>query len=441
MSTVSTNNWDTAFGITFADANAAIVAKKSSPASFSGKHATLGDTIEVNAEFGDWKMTGGSGSLLDMTLPLKNGTVTGAGHSETFAGSASIQVSLRFIPDPGAAATRLLKLDQEQAVTVLGVALSSGPASANDAIAGALQGWLTGNLADFGHVFAAVDLNDQADTGEFAWLKPTRPGYALNTEGATTVDKYLFGVLAMTEGRSGVHLSPDLDPAVIPDGADAGFLIASSRVVEKMFRPHVQLLFKKATHDDFDVRDDGTTLYNIKPLDLPDFTLSDGHTVTDARVDSDGFNLSIGSGSVVISFTGMTFTYKPGYTVTVSYRSVEVMATDKNGHLQLTQAGAPTVAMTISERARGRSGRTSGPGSGSASPPPSLGRSSARPSRPGWRLVRQRPPSRPESTQLRGAGRWPSSWRTSPTPCRPPRRTRSSSLLSAPRSTSSRTPR
>ena len=41
MATLSTNNWDTAFGIKFKDANKAIIEKSSSPKSFNGCHSWL----------------------------------------------------------------------------------------------------------------------------------------------------------------------------------------------------------------------------------------------------------------------------------------------------------------------------------------------------------------------------------------------------------------
>lgn len=348
MTTVTTNNWDTAFGITFKAANAAIVKKASSPANFSGTHSALGQVTTVTAGFGDWQLSGGSGSIVQMTLPLKNGTVQSGGNSASYAGSADIQVNLAFIPQPGTQ-TNNLALDVASGATVLKVTLSSGPASAVDAIKGALDEWLAGNLDQFNHVFAAVDIDEQADTGDFTWLAPTHLGYAINTDGFAKVDDYLFGVLTMTQNRVGSALGPNLDPGIIPKGADAGFLVSAPLVLDQMFRQHITTLFKDATPDDFDTLNDGTSLFNTKALSLPDFTLSDGRVVQDAGVKADGFNLSIGSGSVVITFTGMTFTYHTGYTVVVNYRSVNTLSTDLNGHLQLTPTGDPTVALTIEE--------------------------------------------------------------------------------------------
>jgi hypothetical protein len=363
MTTVSTNNWDTAFGIKFKDANAAIAFKdanaaiasdRSSPASFSGSHHTIGATYQVAADFGTWQMTGGSGSLLMMTLPLVHGRITGGGQPNAdFTASAKIEVRLGFIPQPGSDATRSLELDTSQAVTVLEVKLTQGPDdTACDAIKGALQDWLNTNLDEFNHVFATVDLNTRFDgSGDdsFSWVRPTHLGYAIHTENIASSDDYIFGVLAMTENRPGRNLSPVIDPGIIPESSDAGFLIAAPRVIEKMFAPHIETLFADALPGDFDARDDGMTLINVKKLTLSHLTLADGSVIDDAEIDAAGFSLSIGNGFVEIEFTGLKFTWEGKYDVSVNYRSVNTLGTDANGHLQLEQTTVPTVSITTAE--------------------------------------------------------------------------------------------
>ncbi|WUR15894.1 TULIP family P47-like protein [[Empedobacter] haloabium] len=351
MNTVSTLNWDTAFGIRFKDANAAIVGAGSSPPRFDGAHDSLGATYQVGAGFGPWQMTGGAGSLLTMTLPLTGGTIAGGGQPDAaFAATAQIQVSLGFIPQPGTPASQQLRIDQTQAVSVLQVTLASGPASALDAIRGALQDWLNANLSQFNHVFAVVDLNTALDPSDsFAWLKPTHVGYAIYTENIASPDDYVFGVLAMTENRPGLNLSPQIDPGIIPAGADAGFLIAAPRVVDKMFAPQIETLFDGASPDDFDRQDDGMTIVNVARLEFTDFTLEDGTVIDDAGLDAAGFTMSIGTGYVQIRFSGLKFTWQDKYNVVVNYASTSQLSTDSNGHLQLTQTTAPSVSVNVTE--------------------------------------------------------------------------------------------
>jgi hypothetical protein len=350
MNTLSTNNWDTAFGIKFKDANQAIVTKSSSPQSFSGTHTVISNTYTVSANFGNWQMNGGSGFLLQMNLPLRSGEISGGSQPDSsFEGNATIQVSLAYIPQPTSSTTNNLKVDLGKPVHVLDVTLTSGPSSAIDSISGALQDWLNGHLQEFNHVFTAVDLNSEVDKGAFSWLKPTHVGYALYTEGFASVDDYIFGVLAMTDNAKGNNLTPVIDPNIIPTNADAGFLISAPRVIEKMFEPHIKGLFVGAKDSDFDTQNDGMTIFNINTLKFTKFILEDGKSITDAHIDADGFNFSIGNGSVVIQFNGLKFTWKEGYDVSVNYQSVNKLHTDKDGHLQLTRTGTPTVSIVINE--------------------------------------------------------------------------------------------
>jgi hypothetical protein len=351
---LSTNNWDTAFGIKFKDANAAIVAQSklkgsTLPKEFSDNYEGLGIINTVSAKFEPWQMSGGSGSLLQMKLPLEEGTISNNNESSTFEGEAIIQVSLGFIPQPGQQLTKQLKINLGQGVSVLQINLTSGPDSAKVSILGALQNWLSNNLDQFNHVFAAVDLNDKADTGDFDWLKPTHVGYAIYTEGFDSVDDYLFGVLAMTNHSVGVNLSPVLDPNIIPKDADAGFLISAPLVIQQLFKPHVKTLFNNAATDEFDTLNDGMTLYNIKPLSFSKLVLEDGTEISDAKINVDGFNLSIGSGALVLEFVGMTFLWEEDYTVKLNYRSVNEISTDKEGHLQLKSTGTPTLEFSVSK--------------------------------------------------------------------------------------------
>jgi len=353
VTTVSTNNWDTAFGIKFREANAAIVSAETSPTSFSESHEVPDATFQIDASFGPWQMTGGSGSLLVMTLPLSGGTISGGGQPDAaFAGSAQIQVSLGFIPQPHDDSTNYLKLDDTQVVSVLSVMLTSGPQDAVTTIKGALQDWLNSNIGDFNHVFAAVDLNvhlDQPGTDPFDWVKPTHVGYAIYTDGVASVDDYVFGVMAMTENRPGLNLSPVIDPGIIPSGCDAGFLIGGERVIEKIFAPNIHLLFADSSPSDFDTQDDGFTLINVNTLTLSPLTLEDGSVITDATIAPAGFTLWVGSGYVEIDFVGLSFTWENAYTISINYRSVNTLATDENGHLQLVQTALPKPVVTVNK--------------------------------------------------------------------------------------------
>src|SRR5690606_38945377 len=119
-----------------------------------------------------------------------------------------------------------------------------------------LETWLTDNLQEFNHVFSAVDINVRADKDSFQWIKPTKIGYAVNAPTDVPVDDYIFGVLAMTEGRQGTNLSNEISPNIIPENANAGFLISQERFLNKILMPGVYVMFYGASASDFTMTDD-----------------------------------------------------------------------------------------------------------------------------------------------------------------------------------------
>jgi hypothetical protein len=66
--TANTNGWDTVFGIKFDDVNQAIINAGSTPDGFDYPMDPQGEAIE--GTYSDWQVTGGSGQLLHMTLPV-----------------------------------------------------------------------------------------------------------------------------------------------------------------------------------------------------------------------------------------------------------------------------------------------------------------------------------------------------------------------------------
>ena len=243
MTSLSTNNWDTAFGITFKDANAAIVAQGSSPAGFTGQHTVFGGgTVNVAASFGPWQMSGGSDSLLQMTLPLLNGTLSGTGVPSTpFTGIAVIQVSLGYIPQPDAN-TSDLKLNTGTGVSVLGVTLPVARTTR-------MRPWRSRPPCRAGS--APTSRSSTTCLPPLTSTPRRTPAHSRgcsqptsgtpSTQNFDSVDDYRFGVLAMTEHRTGRKLSSEIDPLVIPDGSDAGFLIADERVITEMFLPNIEI--------------------------------------------------------------------------------------------------------------------------------------------------------------------------------------------------------
>lgn len=359
-----TYDWDTAFGVYFKDANAAIVAGKSSPASFSGTYTDgmSGDQYTVAGSFGAWQLTGGSGSIVHMSLPISGGTITpqGGGNALQYDGTAIIEVSLNYLPQPasgsGTPNNLVLKTTStdpqtDPVVTVQGFTFDpkSPWSRSSEAITSALGAWLNTNLQDFNHVFSVVVVNETADQGTFQWLKPTRLGYAVVAPQSAQPDQYVLGVMAMTENRTNPNLAYQISPNIIPAGCNAGFLISQERFVKKVFLPGVYTIFQNATAADFDTTNDGTTVTNKQALTFQSFTLEDGTKITDATVDGGKFTLTAFDQTLELQFTNMHFTWKTGYIVHLDYTGMAVLSADGNGHFQMKETGKPSLSVVVTK--------------------------------------------------------------------------------------------
>jgi hypothetical protein len=91
--TANTNGWDTVFGIKFADVNQAIINADSSPPDFDYPMDPQGEAIE--GDYGDWQVTGGSGQLLHMTLPVPELTLTFEGETPVVRRQVSITIEVQ----------------------------------------------------------------------------------------------------------------------------------------------------------------------------------------------------------------------------------------------------------------------------------------------------------------------------------------------------------
>ncbi len=244
MGNVETFGWDTVFAINFKTANQAITRGQSSPPRFSADYT---DTLEskvfnVSGDFGTWQMDGGSGNLLHLKMPVSNGKVAAKDGSsiKNFSGHAIVEVELAFIPQKGASHTAGLQdLNYNKstdagrmAATVISFVFTASSNNSADEVPvkTALNQWLNSHADVFNHVFAVVDINAKVDKEHFQWLRPTFVNYAINANAGKTDDDNVFGVLAMTENRPVLNAGSEIDPRVIPEGNNAGFLISQERM-------------------------------------------------------------------------------------------------------------------------------------------------------------------------------------------------------------------
>jgi len=220
-------------------------------------------------------------------------------------------------------------------------------------VSAALTTWLGSNLQQFNHVFAVANLGAQEASGNLAWLAPTQVSYAVEEVASSSVDDYVFAVLAVTENRPTLGLPSQVSPFAIPTGSDAGFLISTERFLEKMFLPGVYLLFKSATADDFDITADGSQVTNNKELNFNNFLVptnesgTETKTITDAKVSAGKFAITAFNNHLRIDFTDLSYTWKEGFDVNVNYTGVSTLQVDSTNHLQMPESSDPTVAFTV----------------------------------------------------------------------------------------------
>ena len=308
FTTANTLGWDTVFGIRFGDVNQAIVNAGSSPASFTYDDPGV---EKINGVFSDWTVTGGSGQLLQKTLPVDALFFAFGADPDTERRQVAIQIEVQLdqIPQPAAnvkakrgsvvefriKGSNILG-DPGTVLTVSYPALPPDggfpgqPASIADGLTpddiGLLfSNWINfqaapgeyTNLQEFNHAFAAVNLNSRAATDAFAWLAPTAVAYGVSADGA---GNGILAILCMTENRA-KPVQQDVASELLPNGARAGFLISKRMYMANMLMPGLALMFddpkKPGTvwpDDYFEITGNGTRITNTAALGIEEFEIN-----------------------------------------------------------------------------------------------------------------------------------------------------------------------
>ena len=94
VQTASTNNWDTVFAVDFAAVNDGIAARGGFPKHFNHEQTSGPDTATIDGDFTAWELTGGSGHLLEMTLPISSFTYTMTGDPDETRNDAWVTIQL-----------------------------------------------------------------------------------------------------------------------------------------------------------------------------------------------------------------------------------------------------------------------------------------------------------------------------------------------------------
>ncbi len=288
-----TYGWDTAYAITLPDLNASIAKSKCSPTNYAYEQ----DGISISGTFGTWQVCrGGDGKLLHMTMPVPTLTATTSTTQLDYTnGTCVIEVKLQYVPHTVAGAVasmgtfhRLMVQNQPDpstpdnpAVTIVNLVFEGMDFVTQSIVSGVFQGWFDAHIADFAYIFAEVNLNREADQGQFQWIMPTYTDYAY-LDGDTD-DTSVMGILCMTSdngtARSPNGLVEQLSPNAIPVGSASGFLISAERFLTQLIWPLLPTMFPGTSQSDYTVSVAAQTITLNSGVELQEVE-SDGSTYT-----------------------------------------------------------------------------------------------------------------------------------------------------------------
>lgn len=265
-----TEGWDTVFALHISDVNSAIARAQSYPTSFELSDAADGYTI--SGSFDTWKIVpGGSGDLILFAIPFHNCSIIEPGKErEDVKGTAKVVVRLNFIHEEADTTSnsnkQLLQIKSTptkpgEKVASISTIVFEGkqPSFVGGAVLrGLLEEWLNNNLEDFDHVFATVNINRTASSGDFQWLQPNFVTYAYSDLG--TKNDGALGVLCMTENRSRIDLAQQISSVIIPPGQRAGFLISKNRLIAKLLLPNMPKVFQGSKESDYKLSETGDSI-------------------------------------------------------------------------------------------------------------------------------------------------------------------------------------
>lgn len=308
----STLGWDTVFAVSVGNINTEIVARGRSPT----RIVTLPQgpkAIGMTADCGTWAVVpGGDQGQIKVQMRLTNVVcsyvLNGVAGQITCADvTAVVNFYLQWLPHSGAAlkadgtplpapekgttrhalTPKTTSNDPNQPVASLSIVTLNTPGSdiqAHDLISNQLLRWANTNLDEFDHVFAFLDLNDQIDTGDFAFCKPNRVAYAYVDQ--PQAKSGLLAMMCMTSADA-TPVNAAVDGLALPAGCEASFLVSERRFCLDIFVPALIRMWPNLTAADLVMDANGTSLKLATGVTvvLPDYTDTKGDTHTPTLTD------------------------------------------------------------------------------------------------------------------------------------------------------------
>jgi len=335
---VNTFGWHTVYAASFPVVNSAIMAEKSFPDSFNFKDK-VGVTIS-----GTWKswqlIAGGSGGNVQMECVVQSGTVKGLNQPDGDLKDASliIQVRLRQVADAGAAfrdptakegsgTAHVLKVNDvaEGDDPVVSVLQSSKYPNVRseifqDILGSVFAHYFCANISDFNHTFSIMMLNEEADNGNYSWLKPSAFSYAVGGPVSGDLSENVFGVLCMVDGAgisSRQQQTVDIGALQgLTDGANSAFLISPEKLTEHMLFNGAVSTIQGSRADDFRIGSDGVSISNVEDITWGNFQTDGG--VISPKIGKGNFTLSIKDNHILLELIDVQFEASAGITVHMS---------------------------------------------------------------------------------------------------------------------------
>jgi hypothetical protein len=410
VGTADMSGWDTIYAVRASVINAALRKHFEARSADEALHLDIKVESElydvtVDARFGAWQVgKGGAGNRIRLEMPLTGGNAVIKARTDRtidLTGTAVIaEVTLGFhrppelsVDEPLIAQLKIVTEhhapqltsaaqlrnpgtrktasdDRVDVIDLVGLAAIGGSQASLDgirsAVKTAIQQWLSDNIAIFDYVFLSVDIAEEADTGDFAWIKPTTVGYAVTDvlDNNQNVKDTIFGVLSMTQGGSpdGAVLQISASSIPVDPGVNAAFLISPHLVIQKLLQPQIHTLFHDARPMDFARSDDGMTIQNIAdiflPLHLEPEFLSFAEKDVKGKISRGNFFMTTQDFGIRTAFRNVTVAYGTDNEVDLqlTYDATSAVGLDKNDHfaMQLVgQADAHVAAQPNQEKISG----------------------------------------------------------------------------------------
>ncbi|MFS1519424.1 TULIP family P47-like protein [Bacillus sp. SCS-151] len=318
--------WDTAYAISFYDANKAIKELDTTPPTFNYNtlDATGNITSSITGDWGHWSIsTKSDGQNLVLRCPIKAGEFTTPLEPLPINMNESwveVEVQLAFIESEenslidsrsieGTGNQVNLQLQKDRIVITsssFNFESSTDPSLIKVLCETVFAKYFEDHIDEFNHVFSTFIINQQSTNENFQWLKPTYVHYALTSVNDSENEEInlrnsTLGVMCMTEGREPPISGHMIDPYMLEySQSTSAFAISGPLFVEKWLLPSVEYLFEETNIDDFGIRDDGLTIYNINEITWD--TFKDNQK---AIIGPENFLMTIDGDEIKVEFVDM----------------------------------------------------------------------------------------------------------------------------------------